>query len=186
MFLLRYSLLLLYVGLIGLVECGKDYYKILGIPRSASESQIKAAYRKAALKWHPDKNTDNKEEAEKKFYDISEAYEALSDPEKRKIYDQFGEEGLKQGAGGGGGPGGGAGGFNVRPEDIFNAFFGQGGPGGGSFHFEFGPGGFGGSSGGFGGFGGGGGARRPHAQPAKNLYDEGSVLEVSDTNWEVL
>ncbi|KAF4715674.1 DnaJ sub B member 9, partial [Perkinsus olseni] len=119
MFLLRYSFLLLYVGLIGLVECGKDYYKILGIPRSASESQIKAAYRKAALKWHPDKNTDNKEEAEKKFYDISEAYEALSDAEKRKIYDQFGEEGLKQGAGGGGGPGGGGGGFNVRPEDIF-------------------------------------------------------------------
>ncbi|EER15317.1 conserved hypothetical protein [Perkinsus marinus ATCC 50983] len=192
MFILRYSILVLYVGLIGLVECGKDYYKILGIPRSASESQIKGAYRKAALKWHPDKNTDNKEEAEKKFYDISEAYEALSDPEKRKIYDQFGEEGLKQGGGGGGDGGFGGGGFNVRPEDIFNAFFGQGGPGGGSFHFEFGTGGFGGGSGGFGGgsggFGGFGGAggRRPHAQPVKNLYDEGPVLEISDTNWEVL
>lgn len=68
----------------------KDYYKILGIDKDADESSIKKAYYKLAQKWHPDKNKDNKEEAEKKFKEISEAYGILSDSEKRKQYDQFG------------------------------------------------------------------------------------------------
>eukprot|EP01036_Dinobryon_divergens_P032840 gene32840-42518_t len=88
---------------------GKDYYKILGVKKNAKEKDLKKAYRKLALKWHPDKNIDNKDLATKKFTAISEAYEVLSDPEKRRIYDQVGEEGLKRGGGGGGGGGGGAG-----------------------------------------------------------------------------
>ncbi|KAJ2711217.1 Molecular chaperone (DnaJ super), partial [Coemansia spiralis] len=110
---------------------GKDYYAILGVSKDASEEALKKAYRKLALKYHPDRCADgNKEAAESKFKDISEAYEALSDKEKRQIYDQFGEEGLKGGVPPGGGGGGfpGAGGF----------------PGGGGTTFSFGQGGFGG------------------------------------------
>ncbi|KAI9501616.1 hypothetical protein BX070DRAFT_236505 [Coemansia spiralis] len=132
---------------------GKDYYGILGVSKDANEEELKKAYRKLALKWHPDRHKDDKETAEKKFKDISEAYEALSDKQKRQIYDQFGEEGLKGGvppgggAGGagfpgggfpggggttftftsGGGPGGGFAGFNPsNPEDIFAQLFGGG------------------------------------------------------------
>ena len=76
---------------------GKDFYDILGISRGASDSEIKKAYRKLAMKWHPDKNQDNKETAEKKFKAVSEAYEILSDPKKKEIYDQYGERGLKEG-----------------------------------------------------------------------------------------
>lgn len=79
---------------------GKDYYNILGIARNASEDEIKKAYRKLALKYHPDKNKTP--EAEEKFKLIAEAYEILSDKSKRDIYDQFGEDGLKNGGGGGG------------------------------------------------------------------------------------
>ena len=68
----------------------KDYYKVLGIQRSASSDEIKKAYRKLALKWHPDKNPDNQEEAQSKFQEINAAFEILSDPEKKKTYDQFG------------------------------------------------------------------------------------------------
>ena len=68
----------------------KDYYKILGIQKSASPDEIKKAYRKLALKWHPDKNPDNQEEAQSKFQEINAAFEILSDPEKKKMYDQFG------------------------------------------------------------------------------------------------
>jgi len=71
-----------------------DYYKVLEISKSATQVDVKKAYRKLALKWHPDKNPDKKEEAEKKFKEISEAYEVLSDEKKRKIYDQFGKDGL--------------------------------------------------------------------------------------------
>merc|ERR1712137_169662 len=150
-------------------DMGKDYYKTLGISKDASENDIKKAYKKMAMKYHPDRNIDNQENAEKMFKEVSEAYEVLSDPEKKQIYDQFGEEGLKGGAPGGGGPG--FGGFrsgSYRPsdaEDIFKAFFGGnfadafggrtggGNPFGGSgFSFSSGGGGnpFGG--GGFGGF----------------------------------
>ena len=90
---------------------GKDFYDTLGISRGASDSEIKKAYRKLAMKWHPDKNQDNKEAAEKKFKAVSEAYEVLSDPKKKDKYDQFGEDGLKDGFGGGG-PG-------MDPHDIF-------------------------------------------------------------------
>ena len=72
---------------------GKDYYKILGIARTASEDDIKKAYRKMALRFHPDKNKSAG--AEEKFKEIAEAYEVLSDKRKRDIYDKYGEEGLK-------------------------------------------------------------------------------------------
>lgn len=71
-----------------------DYYQILDIQRTASDGEIKKAYRKLALKWHPDKNPNNLEEANKRFRELSEAYEVLSDEKKRKIYDQYGKEGL--------------------------------------------------------------------------------------------
>jgi len=82
----------------------RDFYKILGVKRDASTSQIKKAYRKLAVKYHPDKNPDD-EEVVSKFHDINDAYEVLQDDEKRKIYDQHGEEGIKdhdknQGGGG--------------------------------------------------------------------------------------
>jgi chaperone protein DnaJ len=101
----------------------KNYYDILEVSRDASEADIKKAYKKSAIKWHPDKNPTNKEEAEKKFKEISEAYQVLSDPQKREVYNNYGEEGVKNsdnmGEGfGGGGP------FN-SPEDIFRMFFGQ-------------------------------------------------------------
>lgn len=70
---------------------GKDYYKTLGIPKGSNEEEIKKAYRRMALRFHPDKNKDAN--AEEKFKEIAEAYEVLSDPKKRVVYDQLGEEG---------------------------------------------------------------------------------------------
>jgi DnaJ-class molecular chaperone len=96
------------------------YYDILGINKNASEEEIKKSYKKLAVKWHPDKNPDNKEESEKKFKEISEAYQVLSDPSKREIYDNYGEDGLKNDGNMGGSP------FN-SPDDIFKMFFGGGG-----------------------------------------------------------
>ncbi|XP_061043615.1 dnaJ homolog subfamily B member 2 isoform X1 [Eubalaena glacialis] len=110
-----------------------SYYEILDVPRSASADDIKKAYRKKALQWHPDKNPDNKEFAEKKFKEVAEAYEVLSDKHKREIYDHYGREGLT-GAGTGpcraeaasGGPGFT---FTFRsPEEVFREFFGNGDP----------------------------------------------------------
>ncbi|KAK6617851.1 hypothetical protein RUM43_014080 [Polyplax serrata] len=71
-----------------------DYYRVLEITKNATGSDIKKAYRKLALKWHPDKNPDNQDEANRKFKEISEAYEVLSDAKKRRIYDEYGVEGL--------------------------------------------------------------------------------------------
>ncbi|XP_002721442.1 dnaJ homolog subfamily B member 7 [Oryctolagus cuniculus] len=71
-----------------------DYYEVLGVQRYASPEDIKKAYHKVALKWHPDKNPENKEEAERKFKEVAEAYEVLSNDEKRDIYDKYGKEGL--------------------------------------------------------------------------------------------
>ena len=89
----------------------RDYYEILGVERNATETEIKKAYRKVAIKFHPDKNPDNKE-AEEKFKEAAEAYEVLRDSQKRQIYDQYGHQGL-EGAGFSG-----FGGF----EDIFSSF----------------------------------------------------------------
>lgn len=97
------------------------YYDALGVSPDADDAKLKTAYRKGALKHHPDKNAHDPGAAEK-FKEISHAYEILSDPQKRQIYDQYGEEGLEQG--GGGGPGG------MGAEDLFAQFFGGGGGGG--------------------------------------------------------
>ena len=110
----------------------RDYYDVLGVGKSADNKEIKKAYRKIAIKFHPDKNPGNKE-AEEKFKEAAEAYEVLSNNEKRQRYDQFGHAGMKGSAGGFGG------GMNM--EDIFSQF-------GDIF------------GGGFGGFGGGRGGRR--------------------------
>ena len=94
----------------------RDYYEILGVSKSASEEEIKKAYRKMAVKYHPDKNPDNKE-AEDKFKEAAEAYEVLSNSQKKAQYDRFGHAGMGGAAGGGFG---GAGGMNM--EDIFSQF----------------------------------------------------------------
>lgn len=107
------------------------YYSLLNVPKDADDDQIKKAYRKMALKWHPDRNADNVEQASKKFKEIAEAYEVLSDANKRQVYDQYGEEGLKNGGGQAPGAGfagfsggGGQGGFHPsNAEDIFKQFF---------------------------------------------------------------
>ncbi|XP_029358178.1 dnaJ homolog subfamily B member 1b [Echeneis naucrates] len=105
---------------------GKDYYDILGIKKGASEDDIKKAYRKQALRFHPDKNKSPG--AEEKFKEVAEAYDVLSDPQKKDIYDRFGEEGLKGGGPSGGGSGGGPGTFSYTfqgdPHAIFAEFFG--------------------------------------------------------------
>lgn len=120
---------------------GVDYYRVLQVDRNAKDDDLKKAYRKLAMKWHPDKNPNNKKEAESKFKQISEAYDVLSDPQKRVVYDQYGEEGLKMqvpppGAGGfpGSSDGGGHGSFRFNPrsaDDIFSEFFGFSTPFGG-------------------------------------------------------
>ena len=84
--------------------CRRDFYKILGVSRSAQTNQIKKAYRKLAKEKHPDRNPDDPD-ANEKFQDLGAAYEALSDPEKRKLYDRCGEECLNKEMGGGGGGG---------------------------------------------------------------------------------
>ncbi len=97
----------------------RDYYEILGVERSADQAALKKAYRKLAMKYHPDKNPDDKE-AEQKFKEINEAYEILSDEEKRSMYDRYGHDGVNPNMGGGGFSG--FGGF----EDIISEFFGGG------------------------------------------------------------
>ena len=98
-----------------------DYYALLAVPKDASTRDVKKAYRKLALKWHPDKNPDNKEEATLMFRKVAEAYEVLSDDAARKRYDQYGKAGLESGGGGGGGHPG----FHFKgAEDIFKDFFG--------------------------------------------------------------
>ncbi|KAI9026665.1 hypothetical protein CLU79DRAFT_742855 [Phycomyces nitens] len=118
---------------------GKDYYSILGVPKTATEDEIKKAYRKQALKWHPDRNKDKMDVAKSKFQEIGEAFEVLSDKDKRAIYDQYGEEGLKAGppppGGAGGFPGGAGGGFGFPGGGGGTYTFTTGGPGGGGgFH----------------------------------------------------
>ena len=97
----------------------RDYYEVLGVEKNANADEIKKAYRKAAIKYHPDKNPGDKE-AEEKFKEAAEAYDVLSNPDKRARYDQFGHAGMSGAAGGAGGFGGGFGGFSM--EDIFSQF----------------------------------------------------------------
>ncbi len=110
----------------------RDYYELLGLSRDASETEIKKSYRKMAMKYHPDRNPDDKE-AEEKFKEIQRAYAVLSDPQKRAAYDQYGHAGVDGGAGGfgGGGFGGFSGGFGDVFGDIFENIFSQGQGGGG-------------------------------------------------------
>jgi len=130
-----------------------DYYDILGVSKSANADEIKKAYRKQALEWHPDRHKDDKEAAEKKFKEINEAYQVLSDPQKKAAYDQYGHAAFTPGGAPGGNPfaggfGGGGGPFTYTyteggenpfgnmgfgdPFDIFEAFFGGGNPFGNS------------------------------------------------------
>ncbi|QIQ20501.1 molecular chaperone DnaJ [Zophobihabitans entericus] len=109
----------------------QDYYELLGVGRDADEREIKKAYKRLAMKYHPDKNQDDKATAEAKFKEIKEAYEILTDPQKKAAYDQYGHAAFEQGAGGGGFGGGGFGGagFGDAFGDIFSEFFGGGGGG---------------------------------------------------------
>ena len=111
-----------------MAENKRDYYEVLGVDKNASADEIKKAYRKAAMKYHPDRNPGNKE-AEEKFKELGEAYEVLSDGDKKARYDQFGFAGVDPNYGGGaGGYGGGFGGFGGFDfGDIFGDFFGGGG-----------------------------------------------------------
>jgi len=136
----------------------KDYYKILGVEKSANKEDISKAFRKLALKYHPDKNPNDKA-AEEKFKEISEAYGVLSDPKKKQMYDQYGHAGIDQ---------------NFTAEDIF---------GGADFSSVFGDSGLGDIfSQFFGGGGGGGGGPRPHQQnsqysqaaPSDDAYGQSS------------
>ena len=114
----------------------KDYYEILGVSKSATDDELKKAYRKMAKKYHPDANPNNKAEAEKKFKEVNEAYEVLSNPQKRKMYDQFGTTDPSGAGFGGGGPFGGGNGYYSYTTsdfgdfgdlgDIFSSFFGGG------------------------------------------------------------
>lgn len=108
---------------------GKDYYKVLGIAKGASDDEIKKAYRKMALKYHPDKN--KAKDAEEKFKQIAEAYDVLSDPKKKEVFDKYGEEGLKGGMGNPGAPSGGGQHtytFHGDPHETFRMFFGDENP----------------------------------------------------------
>ena len=105
----------------------EDFYKLLGVDRNASDAEIKKSYRRMAMKFHPDRNKDNPEEAEAKFKQIKEAYEVLSDPKKRSAYDQFGHAGVDQSRGAGGFGGfGGAESFSDVFGDVFGDIFGGG------------------------------------------------------------
>ncbi|KAL7720176.1 J domain-containing protein [Entamoeba marina] len=140
---------------------GRDFYQILGVNKNVSEAELKKAYKKLALKWHPDRNPDNQKEAGEKFKEIAEAYSVLSDPKKKEIYDRYGEDGLKAGVNGTegfpGGMHGYPGGFTFTtsgdfdPFEVFESMFGgsrgfskrkKTGSGTRSFHMGGMPGGF--------------------------------------------
>lgn len=160
-----------------------DYYKVLGVSRNADDAQLKNAYRKQAKKYHPDRHPpEKKAKAEEKFVIVSKAYETLSDPQKRAIYDQEGEEGLNRAAGGGGGGGnpfqgfqfrsGGGGGGGFDPFEMFRRMFGDDGGFGGAF---------GGAQ-----FGGGGGGRAGGAQRQRQQQQGGNQPGFFDSDPHVV
>ena len=107
----------------------RDYYEVLGVSKTATAEELKKAYRQLAKKYHPDANPNNKKEAEAKFKEVNEAYETLSDPQKRQMYDQFGFNGPQAGFGGGNGYysyTGGFDGFDIDLDDIVSSIFGGG------------------------------------------------------------
>ena len=106
----------------------RDFYETLGVAKNATEDEIKKSYRKLAMKYHPDRNPDSKQ-PEENFKEVKEAYEMLTNPEKREAYDRYGHAGVDPNMGGGGGFGGGAGGFGDAFGDIFGDIFGGGGRG---------------------------------------------------------
>ena len=108
----------------------KDYYEILGVARNASEAELKKAYRRLAMKYHPDRNPGDTD-SEHRFKEAKEAYEILADPQKRAAYDQFGHAGVDPSMGGGGGFHAGASSFADIFSDVFGDIFGGGGPGAG-------------------------------------------------------
>jgi len=151
-----YCIYSLVIILNNIVNMGKDYYKVLGVARGASDEEIKKCYRKLALKYHPDKN--HTPGAEEKFKEIGEAYDVLSDPKKKQIYDTYGEDGLKGGMGqpsgnnttGGGMPNFGNGqnfsySYHGDPKATFSQFFGTSNPF--ESFFNGSPGGMGGNMG---------------------------------------
>ena len=124
-------------GVVGL-RAESDYYQRLGVQKGASEAEIKSGYRARARKLHPDVNKEP--DAQEKFSEIQNAYEVLSDPKQKQMYDQFGEAGVRQGGGGGGGAQGFSDFGDFSPfGDIFESFFGGGGGGGGRQRRQQGP-----------------------------------------------
>ncbi|KAG7413920.1 hypothetical protein DER46DRAFT_351886 [Fusarium sp. MPI-SDFR-AT-0072] len=109
--------LVVLLALVQLAVCAQDYYKVLGVDRQAGKKELKQAYRQLSKKFHPDKNPGD-DTAHDKFVEVSEAYDVLSDEEMRKVYDQYGHEGVQQRRQGGGGGGG------HDPFDLFSRFFG--------------------------------------------------------------
>tara|TARA_B100000902_G_C27317303_1_gene922121 strand:- start:3076 stop:4428 length:1353 start_codon:yes stop_codon:yes gene_type:complete len=144
----------------------KSYYKTLGVEKTATEAEIKKAYRKKALKYHPDRNPNNKEESEKKFKEVSRAYSVLSDKSKKQQYDQFGEAGLRQFEGMSNSGGG-------NPFDIFNNIFGNASGGGGGIP------GMGGMGGAFSSMFGGMGQRQQQDKSKMNSPDKKVKIKIS-------